>query len=181
MVLDFTAVGGPKYAQHFAKDVRYSDSQYAAANHAVHTFDAYLFGTSVSVNVGSSFQGVHGGVIQFRPRGSIPVWLDLFEDRLRSASAWQYPPASLSSRIRPWLLLGDTTLAHRTRVADAPDLPVAEAAQFVGRHAADITCCKPNSGLLQNASQHGADCGDVLAVQNAPPASSQAHAGFFCS
>ena len=165
VVWDFRPVGGPLYSAFAWTSMCYGDCAREVARHHVFGWCAFAFGNSYCVPIDASFLAIPGGVIQFRPTGTHPVWHGTLLARLNTTVLW-VPRVELPSNAadRPLCVLHhhDTTLLSGRR---SPGVPIRQAiAALVDREPATAVFATPAGTGCANLCMHGVNCRGVLAV-----------------
>ena len=133
-----------------------------------------MFGNTEPLEHEADFRAIHGGVAQFCPPGSRPLWYGDLASRLRSVDAWGGPPADVVPSGPAVALLSHDSIQVLPVAApaqtNAPLSFIEAAAAFVDCELRNITLAVPTRQLFHNLCVHGTDCREVVAVLDRPGA-----------
>ncbi|CAE7291651.1 unnamed protein product [Symbiodinium sp. CCMP2592] len=183
VIYDFRQVGGPVYAKHICLDARYSDVLQEAREQNLQDFEVYLFGSDTPLVSGYGFRAVHGGIIQIVHVGRSPVWYGSFQDKLMDRNAWfafpltnALPPSTtyVMDEFKGVILESEDIMRKPESPPDREDIAAA-----LGYDAVRITCESPSWNRLQDIECRGTLCAFCVALQHAPPPTTEENRGIF--
>ena len=169
LALDFTALGGSVFAQHFPLHCRASDLHVHASAQGIGDYEVYLFGSSTPLPRDGHFHAVHGGLVKFLPRHQAPIWQGSFVDKLGSAASWRSLPSLPQCPPDPFCAVGCPGSGPLVGLRDLSPPQSTDLAAFLGYAPSDITCMQPSHGMLQNVCASAVEAAAVVAVFPSPP------------